>query len=167
MLKPSAFINWIIEVRWHLKSFVGSLAACVQCVHVYVCMSVCLLPSFPGRTARVWHMGLSVCLSVCMSVCMSVWTHNSNLLHSDWLDVFTREVLCPLLGRLRWFGSVSASWLVMLFKDSSRLGDRTKYATKVRHDVNRVVWGKHAFWRHMCVIASEGLSALIVLFYSW
>ena len=29
--------------------------------------------------------------------------------------------------------------LMVLFKDSSRLGDRTKYATKVRHDVNRVV----------------------------
>ena len=42
---------------------------------------------------------------------------------------------------------------------------RTYFAIKVRHVVKRVLWWKHALWRHMCVIASEVLSFLIALSY--
>ena len=58
------------------------------------------------------------------------------------------------------FGCGSGSGLKQLFKDSSPLVDRIKFAIKVHHNVKRALWWKH----HICVIASEGLSSLIALF---
>ena len=69
------------------------------------------------------------------SVCMSVQMRNSKTIALIAISFFTQEVLYPWLGppvRL------SGSGRMNLFRDSSLLGDRTKYTTmsNVRYDEN-------------------------------
>ena len=73
-------------------------------------------------------------LLVCLSVCPDAYVKNYR---SDLLDLFAQEVVYPSLGHsLR----RSGSGLKNLFKESSPLEDRTKYAIiKVRHDFKRAL----------------------------
>ena len=73
------------------------------------------------------HLGLFVCVSVRL--------HNSQTILPFDLIFYTR-IIMPVtrLGLLR----LSESGLNHLFMDSSQLGDRPKYAIKVRHDVKPV-----------------------------
>ena len=76
------------------------------------------------------HLGLPVCLSVCLSV----RTRNKKTIAPIDLIFYTRSIglLYPWLGLpLRRSGSRRNN----SFKDSSPLGDGTKYVIKVRHDV--------------------------------
>ena len=53
------------------------------------------------------------------------------------------DLIITPVAPVRWSGS--GSGLKNLFKDSSPLGDRTKYAIKRHHDVKLALWWKHAF----------------------
>ena len=100
------------------------------------------------------HLGMRICISV-----------RSGRVISNFFHFFRKELLCPWLGPpLRWSGS--GCGLNNLFKDSSPLRERTKFDIKIRHNVKLTLWWKHALWRHMCIIASEGLSSLIALLLS-
>ena len=61
-----------------------------------------------------------------------------------------RKVL-PVAGFRR-----SVSRLKHLFKDSSPLWLRAKYAIKLRRDVKHAWWSEHDLWRHVCIMANEG-----------
>ena len=66
------------------------------------------------------------------------------------LIFFTQGLVPPWLGPLRWYGSGSGSGLKNIFK------------IKICQDVKLALWWRHSLWRHMSVIASEGLSFLFL-----
>ena len=75
------------------------------------------------------------CIWVCLSVCLSGRVTPKILLRLNQF-FFTQEVLYPWLGpALRWSGSGIWIWTEknLFQRDSSPLGDRIKYAIKVRH----------------------------------
>ena len=157
---------------YHPRSPRGVRGLCIWvCLFVWT-RNMILSPSLPERSARVMHLGLSVCLSghvvryyhprslrgvrgwciwVCLFVCLSVRTRNS----------------CPDTQLKKYYCSSdwSASGL------NNLLRDRTKYAIKVCHQSmswRRALQWKHALPCHMCIIASQGMSsinALLLLFY--
>ena len=88
--------------------------------------------------------------------------HRLNI-RSDRFDIFTQVLYPWLYPPPRWSGLGSRSGLKNLFKDSSPLRERTKYHIKLRRVVKRVLQWKNALWRHMCVIAIEGLPSVIAL----
>ena len=92
-------------------------------------------PSLRVRSARVMHSGLFVGLSVCLS---GRATQKLSL-RFTWF-FYTRSVI-PVPR-----ASSNMIWIwtrTDVFKDPSPLGDRTKYAMKVRHSVKDPLWWKH------------------------
>ena len=95
----------------------------------------------------------------CLSVCLSKRITQKRLLRLTWL-FYTRSVIhgARSSSKVIRIGSWPGLW--NLLKDSSPLGDRTKYAIKVRHDVKRALWRKHVLGRHMHVSHSERRSVI-------